>query len=234
MTNKLMIFHVLAINCTHFDYKKLADIGILYQHHVSFSSLANPISSKHFFHVFLITQKHNNYLEVIQKARLEFPNAIFVLLIEEYSNITSILQTKELFFYIDLKNKDTINYTLHQLWQWILILEHQKFHLNNENNTVAIAEGFLSLSEESYQRKDKVYKLTRKQMDLLKILLEHRGESVSRFTLIQRIWPIEQKIVTDRVIDTNIVALRKMFGDQGRNPKYLQTIFGQGYRLNLE
>ncbi|MGL5955618.1 MAG: winged helix-turn-helix domain-containing protein [Brevinema sp.] len=230
MKNKSIIFHTLAVSCTHLDYKKLSELGEQYQHHVSFSSLANPISRKHFFHVFLISQRHHNYLEVIQKARLEFPNSIFVLLIEDYSNILAILETKELFFYLDLR--DNIEYSFHQLWQWLLMIESQKLNLNNERNIITIAGGYLSLSEESYQRKEKIYKLTRKQMNLLKVLLEYRGEPVSRITLIERVWPTEEKIVTDRVIDTNIVNLRKMFGDQER--KYLQTIFGQGYRLNLE
>lgn len=224
-------FHTLAVGCNHLNTKTMLLLSEKFNHHLSFTTYIDNISRKHFFHVFLISQKINNYLEVTKKLKIEFPNSIFIIIVEDLSNIENIINSNELFFIL---HKEHLDYSLYQLWHWIITIETKKIGLHQDNSMVTIANGALSLIEETYQRIDKIYQLTRKQMAILKILLEYRGEPVSRDILIERIWISEQKVVTDRIIDTNIVALRKMFGDNGRNPKYIQTIFGQGYKLTLE
>ncbi len=223
-----VIFHTLAIGCTHLDTKKLTEISEMYNHTLSFSSITDIASSRRFFHVFLVSQRQPDYLTIIKNGKLEFPKSIFVILVEDIAEMPEIIEAKELFFILG----ENIEYSFHQLLQWLLILGTKKSSFINENNTISIAGGMLSTIDETYQRVDKIYKLTAKQMALIKILLEYRGEPVSREMIMEKAW--NQKLVTDRIIDTNIVALRKMFGDKGRNPKYIQTIFGQGYRLTLE
>lgn len=232
INNKKMIFHTLAIACTHFNTRKMEEIAHLYNHHVSFSTLGDHIVSRFHFHVFLISQKQKDYLQKLRALKIEYPHSIFVLLLESTEDIESIIQSQELFFLIDSPDLDLYTYSMHQLWNWLLSIGNKKIGLNNTN--ISIAGGILSLTDEIYQKGDKVYRLTNKQMELFQALVEHRGNPVSRIYLIEKIWASEKKIVTDRVIDTNIVALRKMLDDSGRNPKYLQTIFGQGYRLVLD
>ena len=229
-----MIFHALAIGCNHLNMKKLEEIAKHYNYYVSFSSLVNSFSTMKFFPVFLISQYYKNYEQIIKNIKLEFPNTICIILVEDMNTIDEVIATKELFFILNATDSEKSEFFFHQLWYWLLVLGSKKYSLANNNTCTNIAGGTLSLIEETYCKYDKIYALTRKQLAILKVLLEYRGETVSRTILLDRIWTSEEKIVTDRVIDTNIVALRKMFEDDGRNPKYLQTIFGQGYRLTLE
>ncbi|MCH5168032.1 MAG: response regulator transcription factor [Prevotellaceae bacterium] len=50
--------------------------------------------------------------------------------------------------------------------------------------------------------------LTRTEYDLLRLLLEHRGQMFSRQQLIESVWP-QDVIVTERTVDVNIARLRK-------------------------
>ncbi len=229
-----MIFHALVIGCNHLNVKKLEEIAQYYNYHLSFSSLVNSLSTMKFFPIFLISQRYKNYEQIITNIKLEFPNTLCVILVEDLTAMDEVMATKELFFILNATNSEMSEYFFHQLWHWLSILGAKKYSLDNNNTRTNIAGGTLSLIEETYCKYDKTYTLTRKQLAILKVLLEYRGENVSRTILLDRIWTAEDKVVTDRVIDTNIVALRKMFDDDGRNPKYLQTIFGQGYRLMLD
>jgi len=70
--------------------------------------------------------------------------------------------------------------------------------------------------------------LTRKEYDLLSLLVEHAGEIIPRGALLMRVWGYGSDIRT-RTLDVHIRRLRKklgVFADQ-----YIETIFGIGYRF---
>lgn len=69
-----------------------------------------------------------------------------------------------------------------------------------------------------------------KELDLLRYLVAHRGEVVSRELLLQEVWDRPQEVVT-RTVDNFIVRLRKKLEPDPANPRYLLTIHGSGYKL---
>jgi DNA-binding response OmpR family regulator len=71
-------------------------------------------------------------------------------------------------------------------------------------------------------------KLTRKEYELLALLVENAGEIVSRQTLLLRIWGYGEQIRT-RTLDVHIRRLRKKL--DGYSEQYIETIFGIGYRF---
>ena len=50
--------------------------------------------------------------------------------------------------------------------------------------------------------------LTRTEYDLLRLFLEHRGQTFTRQQLLDKVWP-QDVIVTERTVDVNITRLRK-------------------------
>ncbi len=66
--------------------------------------------------------------------------------------------------------------------------------------------------------------LTRKEFDILELLLTHRGTILSREQIMQRVWTNE--IVLDRTIDVNITRMRKKLREYGNN---IITRTGYGY-----
>jgi DNA-binding response OmpR family regulator len=64
----------------------------------------------------------------------------------------------------------------------------------------------------------KVINLTRKEFEILTLLLKNMGQYISRDEILQRIWK-DDVIVTERNVDVNIARLRKKIGDYGKNVK---------------
>lgn len=67
--------------------------------------------------------------------------------------------------------------------------------------------------------------LTKKEFEILKLLLENRGNVFSREEILSRIWK-DEVYVLDRTIDVNITRLRKKIGIYGKN---IVTRLGFGY-----
>ena len=71
-----------------------------------------------------------------------------------------------------------------------------------------------------------------KVMDVLLCLAEFPRETVTRDYLLETVW--EGTVVTDDVLTRSISELRKIFGDNPRKPRVIETIPKVGYRLLLE
>ena len=70
--------------------------------------------------------------------------------------------------------------------------------------------------------------LTRKEYDLLSLLVQHAGQIVPRDALLQQVWGYSPAIRT-RTLDVHVRRLRKKLG--GYADRYIETIFGIGYRF---
>ncbi len=72
--------------------------------------------------------------------------------------------------------------------------------------------------------------LTRKEFDILALLLKHRGQYIERIQILDRIWR-DDVIVTERNVDVNIARLRKKIGEYG---EYIKGKTGYGYCFKKE
>jgi DNA-binding response OmpR family regulator len=68
---------------------------------------------------------------------------------------------------------------------------------------------------------------------ILAAFVRHRGRVLSRDQLIDAAWG-PQTIVTDRVVDTHILNLRKKIEPLPANPRYIRSVRGMGYRFEGE
>ena len=72
--------------------------------------------------------------------------------------------------------------------------------------------------------------LSAKEFQLLRYLLEHRGETLSRETLLQEVWGYD-KTPNTRTVDVHIAWLRQKLEKDPRNPEWIVTVHGFGYRF---
>ena len=72
--------------------------------------------------------------------------------------------------------------------------------------------------------------LSKKEAALLKLLIEHEGDVVSREQILQLVWGYNV-YPTTRTIDNFILNFRKFFELDSRNPKHFHSIRGIGYRF---
>jgi two-component system alkaline phosphatase synthesis response regulator PhoP len=72
--------------------------------------------------------------------------------------------------------------------------------------------------------------LSPREFELLRYLIERKGETVSRDKLLEDVWGYESYPST-RTVDTHIAKLRSKIGDSGQEPKHILTIHGFGYKF---
>ena len=65
--------------------------------------------------------------------------------------------------------------------------------------------------------------------DLLVFLIEHRGEAVHRRDIFDRVW--SDVVVSDSALSQAIRTIRRVLGDDSREPRFVRTVSRHGYRF---
>jgi DNA-binding winged helix-turn-helix (wHTH) protein len=73
--------------------------------------------------------------------------------------------------------------------------------------------------------------LREQPFQILRILIERRGEIVTRDEIKKVLWPNDTTVDFDRSINVAMAILRKAVADNAENPKYIETLPRRGYRL---
>jgi two-component system alkaline phosphatase synthesis response regulator PhoP len=74
--------------------------------------------------------------------------------------------------------------------------------------------------------------LTEKECMLMKLLVERRNQVVSREEILERVWGYRFS-TSSRTIDNFIVRLRRYFEKDPKDPKYIHSVRGVGYRFTI-
>ncbi|GET23556.1 response regulator transcription factor [Prolixibacter denitrificans] len=76
---------------------------------------------------------------------------------------------------------------------------------------------------------DKKIELTRKEFEVMRLLMENEGRIFPREDILSRVWS-DDVVVTDRTVDVNITRLRKKLGEYG---KCIRNKSGFGYYFEV-
>lgn len=85
-------------------------------------------------------------------------------------------------------------------------------------------------AHEAIDKRGNVQELSKKEAALLKLLIEHEGEVVSREHILQVVWGYNV-YPTTRTIDNFILNFRKYFETDSRHPKHFHSVRGIGYKF---
>jgi two-component system, OmpR family, response regulator RegX3 len=72
--------------------------------------------------------------------------------------------------------------------------------------------------------------LSRKEFDLLQLLVDNAGTVVTRERLIDEVWDTNW-FGSTKTLDVHVSALRKKLGDDPTTPRYIHTVRGVGFRF---
>ena len=92
---------------------------------------------------------------------------------------------------------------------------YQGQHLNADFDAVAVAVDGLPI------------RLTRREFELLRYLVQNRNRVISRDRLLERVWGYD-RLVETRSVDVHVGRLRNKLGSAGRQ---IETVVGLGYRF---
>jgi two-component system alkaline phosphatase synthesis response regulator PhoP len=95
-----------------------------------------------------------------------------------------------------------------------------------------IRVGDLLIDAEGYEvtKQGSAIDLTPKEFELLLYMVNHRGKVLSRDQLLNAVWNYDY-IGDSRIVDVHVSHLRDKIEDDSRNPAYIKTVRGIGYKL---
>ena len=93
-----------------------------------------------------------------------------------------------------------------------------------------IGEADVDFRRFEIRRGGETFRLTLLEAMLLKLLVERRGEVVSKGEILEKVWNLNPETET-RAVDNFVMRLRRHLGDDPRSPEHLLTVRGAGYRL---
>jgi two-component system alkaline phosphatase synthesis response regulator PhoP len=79
-------------------------------------------------------------------------------------------------------------------------------------------------------RDGKPVNLSAREFQLLRYLLEHRGATLSRDELLKQVWGYSADMYT-RTVDVHVASLRQKLEDDPKQPKFILTVQGLGYKF---
>ncbi len=96
----------------------------------------------------------------------------------------------------------------------------QAFHLD---------DWYVEPDRHCISRGAEVVHLQPKMLAVLQVLVEHPGQTVEKYELLDLVWP--RQYVNEEVLKRVILKLRQALGDDAHQPRYIETIHRKGYRL---
>jgi len=115
-----------------------------------------------------------------------------------------------------------------------LLRRRDWFRLENEPkktaDTFKIGDKTIDFENLELRSGSETIHLTLMEIKLLKFLVENAGRTVSRKTILEDVWGLQEDTDT-RAIDNFIVRLRRYIEAEPNDPQILQTVRGVGYRF---
>jgi two-component system alkaline phosphatase synthesis response regulator PhoP len=111
------------------------------------------------------------------------------------------------------------------------VLRRYNINSKTEGDILTHKDIILNLSKHEVLKNNEKVDLTLKEFELLRLLLQNRGNVLSRNYLLDKIWGYDYYGET-RTVDVHIRYLRKKIEDEDSSEKYIQTIRGVGYKID--
>lgn len=99
-----------------------------------------------------------------------------------------------------------------------------------QNNIITIGNLTIDMERHEVLKDGKRVELTLKEFELLKLLILNKGKVMTRDFLLDKIWGYEYYGET-RTVDVHVRHLRQKIEEDDKNPKYIETVRGIGYKF---
>lgn len=164
--------------------------------------------------------------EVCQKLRESFPRMGIIMLTAKGEDMDKIMGLQ---FGADdyvLKPFNPLEITLR-----VKALIRRLEGISEENNSDCIeVDNFkLDLYSQSLYKENVEIDVTPKEFLLMKIFMQNPGKAFTRDELLNLVWGIDF-FGDPKIVDVNIRRLRSKIEDNSSKPKYIETVWGTGYR----
>src|SRR6185436_16932260 len=103
--------------------------------------------------------------------------------------------------------------------------------MSHSHETLRFGDCELDLAAYELRRQGRPVRIERRAMDLLILLVEHRGQLVTRATIVERLWGKDVFVDVETGVNTLVFKVRQALRDSPEAPAYVETVPGKGYRF---
>lgn len=103
---------------------------------------------------------------------------------------------------------------------------------NSTPEQIKLGNVTVDFRKQQAHQNSKELELTAKEFAMLRMLAEANGETVSRNQFLDRVWGYAS-FPTTRTVDNHVANLRRKIEPEPDSPKFIKTVHGVGYRLEL-
>lgn len=168
--------------------------------------------------------------DLCQRIRFENQSTpiLYLSFHEDEEKMLKALQYGANDYFIKPLNYEEIKYKVYNLIK--LLSNNNDTSFVDSNNIGNFNVDFKSFMVTDKQNNE--FKLTQRQVNLLKLLIDKNNEVVSREEILEKIWGYDVFIKT-RTIDNVILSLRKIFERDVAPNTYFKSVRGVGYKLTI-
>lgn len=111
---------------------------------------------------------------------------------------------------------------------------YKRYNAAQEADEDIIAHSGLVLNIRTHEctLNERVLSLTPTEFSILKVLCQQKGKVISSEELFHQIWQ-DEYYTKNNTITVHIRHLREKMGDSFENPKYIKTVWGVGYKIEI-
>jgi len=121
-------------------------------------------------------------------------------------------------------------FSVRELLARIRALLRRDHGIKKELDEYAFGHIVIDFRKQETTRKGKAVKLSVREYAVLKFLILHEGEVVTRDMLLNEVWGYEH-FPTTRTVDNYILALRKKLEGENATPRHILTVHTAGYKF---
>ena len=86
----------------------------------------------------------------------------------------------------------------------------------------------------SFTKEGVPVELSKREQQLLRLLVENRGQTLTRAALVDRIWTDGAEYVDENALSVTVKRLRDKLEDTPSRPRYIKTMYGLGYNWAVD
>lgn len=97
------------------------------------------------------------------------------------------------------------------------------------SGTIEIDSFSFDFDRMEFRKGDNPIELSKTEQKLLRMLVQNRGQTLSRAALVDRIWTDGAEYVDENALSVTVKRLRDKLEETPSRPQYLKTVYGIGY-----
>lgn len=121
-------------------------------------------------------------------------------------------------------------FSVRELLARIKAVLRRNFKEKKVSKIIDVSDLLIDMDKHEVRKQGKKVDLTLKEFELLRLLVINRGKVLARDFLLDKIWGYEYYGET-RTVDVHIRHLRQKIEDDDKNPKFIETVRGIGYKF---